>query len=391
MNHIDYVTQHLPEFEDVCFFVDVSALMERAWTGLAQVTAHIAREVHKRFPERSFFFVREKVVDPYFLMTAIESAPGGYLEVLLSNGYGDLGNLTDFVYREKSSVGIFPNVKRFHRICDIELVVVHDLSSILMPELHEAWAADLHGHALIRDCKSSDLICCVSEATRRDAVAYLGLEPTKTFVSHLGVAPPEEPDIAPVVRQDFILVLGTVEPRKNLRLVAEFLASRPDVLENSVIVFVGRRGWGPQFNQIFGRLIEDPRLRDRFAFTGFVSEADKWALMRSARFAIFPSMFEGFGLPVLECMAAGCPIITSRSSSLVEFDLPQEMYFDPFSLADFSRAFRSVSALTEGDRKALGEQLQRKAEAYTWQAFSDRIFNAVQALKARSAEHVLSS
>jgi len=367
----------LTKLRDACFFVDISALMELSWTGIAQVTANLAREIYRRFPTRSFFFVRDQVVDPYFVLAAIENAPGAYLEVLLRNGHGELGRLGDFIWREKRSVGLFPNIKTMHNVFDIELVVLHDLSAMLMPELHEVWAADLHTRAMARDTASSQLVCCVSEATRQDAVAYLPFEAKRAFVSHLGVSPPPPPDEPPAAKPAYVLVLGTIEPRKNLRLVAEFLGNRSDILRDLPVVFAGRRGWGQQFNQIFGRLLDDPALRDRIAFTGFVDEADKWALIRGAKFAVFPSMFEGFGLPVVECMAAGCPVIAGRSSSLVEFGLPEEMYFDPFSLVDFSRAFRHINTMAEPARLALGERLEQQAKKFTWAAFADRIVQAV--------------
>jgi glycosyltransferase involved in cell wall biosynthesis len=370
------------KLRDTCFFVDISALMELSWTGIAQVTANLAREIYRRFPTRSYFFVRDQVVDPYFMLAAIETAPGAYLDVLLQNGFGELGRLKDFVWRDKRSVGLFPNIKTLHRVFDVELVVLHDLSAMLMPELHEGWAADLHTRAMARDTATSDLVCCVSEATRQDALAYLPFDGRKAFVSHLGVHEPVAETVAAdaaTAKPPYVLVLGTVEPRKNLRLVAEFFSSRTDLLRDLPVVFAGRRGWGQQFNQIFGKLLEDPALRDRIVFTGYVDEADKWALIRGAKFAIFPSLFEGFGLPVVECMAAGCPVIAGRTSSLVEFGLPDEMYFDPFSLVDFARAFRHINTMAEPARLALGEKLERQARQFTWTAFSDRIVEAIAA------------
>jgi glycosyltransferase involved in cell wall biosynthesis len=372
---------HYAKLRDTCFFVDLSPLMDTSWTGLAQVTAHLAREIYRSFPTRSYFFLRDRVIDPYFMLAAIETAPGAYLEVLLRNGYGELGHLNDFVWRDKHSVGLFGNVKTMHGVFDTELVILHDLSAMLMPELHEVWAADLHTRALARDTASSDLVCCISDATRQDAVTYLTFDPKKAFVSHLGVAPRPRPETMPAAIPPYALVLGTIEPRKNLRLVAEFLASRTDILRDLPIVFAGRRGWGQQFNQIFGRLLEDPNARDRIVFTGFIDEADKWALIHGAKFAIFPSMFEGFGLPVAECMAAGCPVIAGRTSSVVEFGLPEEMYFDPFSLIDFSRSFRHINTMPEAARLALGAKLAQQAKKYTWPGFTDRIVQAMAAAK----------
>ncbi len=357
-------------------FVDVSALMETSWTGIANVTANLARELVRQLPNNSYFFSRGTVIDPSALVTAIDSAPGSYLEVMLENGYAQLGSIGDFIGLSPVSIGIFPNIKTTHRSFDIEAVVLHDLSAMLMPELHQDWAAHVHTKALINDVNSSEVVCSVSAATQADAINYLGLKPENALVSHLGVRPP--PGVQELMpRKNFAVVLGTIEPRKNLRLVAEFMLNRPDLASKLAMVFVGRRGWGPAFDEVFGELLSNSPWKDRMYFTDFVSEGEKWALMRSARFAIFPSLFEGFGLPVVECMAAGCPVIASRSSSLVEFELPEPMYFDPFSLADFSRAFRHIETMPEDEHAKLAEQLRVKAKTFTWEAFCGRLLTAV--------------
>jgi glycosyltransferase involved in cell wall biosynthesis len=359
-------------------FVDVSALMETSWTGIANVTANLARELARNLPNNSYFFARGTVIEPGALITAIDSAPGAYLEVLLENGYAQLGSIGDFIGRAPVSVGIFPNIKTTHRSFDVEAVVLHDLSAMLMPELHQEWAAYVHTKAMFNDVKTSEVVCSVSAATQADALAYLGLKPENAVVSHLGVNPPPAP-AQPLPRKNFAIVVGTIEPRKNLRLVAEFMLSRPDMAAKLAIVFVGRRGWGPAFDDMFGELLTNSPWKDRMHFTDFVSESEKWELMRAARFAIFPSLFEGFGLPVLECMAAGCPVIASRSSSLVEFDLPAEMYFDPFSLGDFARAFRHIETMPEDQHTVLGKALSAKAKSFTWDAFCGRLLDAVVA------------
>lgn len=357
-------------------FVDVSALMETSWTGIANVTANLARELVRQLPNNTYFFSRGTVIDPGALVTAIDSAPGSYLEVLLENGYAQLGSIGDFIGQAPVSVGIFPNIKTTHRSFDVEAVVLHDLSAMLMPELHQDWAAHVHTKALINDVKSSEVVCSVSAATQADAINYLGLKPENALVSHLGVRPP--PGVQELMpRKNFAVVLGTIEPRKNLRLVAEFMLNRPDLAGKLAMVFVGRRGWGPAFDEVFGELMTNSPWKDRMYFTDFVSDGEKWALMRSARFAIFPSLFEGFGLPVVECMAAGCPVIASRSSSLVEFELPEPMYFDPFSLADFSRAFRHIETMPETEHAKLADQLRARAKTFTWEAFCGRLLNAV--------------
>ena len=356
-------------------FVDVSALLELAWTGIANVTANLAREIYRVLPGNSYFFARGVVIDPAALMTAIEEANGAYLEVLLENGFAQLGGVGDFAGVAAHSIGLFPNIKTAHGFFDVEAVVFHDLSAMLMPELHQSWAAHAHTQALARDGESSAVVCCVSAATAADARLYLGLPAARCVVAPLGVRPP--PGDEPARRLNYAVVLGTVEPRKNLRLVAEYMLSRPDLAGRIAMVFVGRKGWGRSFDELFGELVTCSPWKDSLYFTDFVSEEDKWALLRHARFAVFPSLFEGFGLPVVEAMAAGCPVIAARSSSLVEFGLPDEMYFDPFSLPDFARAFRLAETMQADDGARLGATLKRQASEYGWERFAGQLLAAV--------------
>ena len=372
-------------------FMDISALMDVSWTGIANVTANLARQVYRALPNNSFFFARGTVIDASALMTAIDHAQGAYLEVLLESGFAQLGSISHFMGTAPISIGIFPNIKTAHRFFDIEAVVFHDLSAMLLPELHQEWAAHEHTKALVRDAASSDVVCCVSDATAQDARIYLGLDPARIVVSHLGVRPP--PGDEALVRKNYAVVLGTIEPRKNLRLVVEFMLNRTDLAGKVALVFIGRRGWGQSFDDIFAELTSDSPWKNGIYFTDFVSEEEKWALLRNARFAIFPSLFEGFGLPVIECMAAGCPVIAARSSSLVELGLPSEMYFDPYSLADFSRAFRLIETMPEIQHRALARRLSEKAATYTWEAFAGRLLEAVakQLPNADSDAHIVGS
>jgi glycosyltransferase involved in cell wall biosynthesis len=233
------------------------------------------------------------------------------------------------------------------------------------------------------DIMTSDLICCVSEATRQDVIHYLNAPAERVFVSHLGCeAPAAKPAIDPPVPDQvppYVVILGTVEPRKNLRLVADFIRCRPEICQEFAFFFVGRRGWGTQFEEIFGDIMAKRECSDRIFFTDYVSETTKRRLLRNAQFAIYPSVFEGFGLPVVECMAEGCPVIASRSSSLIELGLDASCYFDPLSLSDFSRVFRMIQSLTAlpDQRRRLSETLRKGSSVFSWQAFADRIMEKI--------------
>ncbi len=367
---------------DIRFFLDVSPLRDFAWTGIPIVTAKIARYLLDTRPEATIFYYGPDVVLPQFVAVAIDGAPGGYLRALIESGTALAGSLDGALRGDFVAVGLFPNIKPVHRVFDIELVIIHDLSSILLPEMHTPESAVEHSQAHMRDVVTSDLICCVSNATRQDIIRYLGVPPERVFVSHEGcdhIVKDTEPSRSHDTVPPYVVVLGTIEPRKNLGLVANYIRSRPQVCDEIAFLFVGRRGWGVQFEELFGDIMRMPRCRDRVLFTDYVTEEQKQRLLCHARFAIYPSLFEGFGLPVVECMASGCPIITSRSSSLVELGLDDTAYFNPLSLSDFSRTFGLMQGRTalDEERRKLSHDLIRRASVFTWGAFVRRIMDRV--------------
>jgi glycosyltransferase involved in cell wall biosynthesis len=369
--------------DSVRFFLDVSPLRDYAWSGIPIVTANIARHLLNVCPESTVFYFGSDVVLPQYVRTAIESAPGGYLRAFIESGMAITTSLERAMRGDFVSVGIFPNIKPVQQIFDVELLIIHDLSSILLPEMHTPESAVEHSRAHMRDVATSDLICCVSAATRQDVIQYLRVPAERVFVSHLGCETaaegiPETPLPGPI--PPYVVVLGTIEPRKNLRLIADFIRCRPQICDEIAFLFVGRRGWGEQFEALFGDITRMRQCRDRILFTDYVPEEAKRRLLRHASFAAYPSLFEGFGLPVVECMAEGCPFITSRSSSLIELGLDDECYFDPLSLSDFSRAFGHMQAQTAQpkSRHKLSQDLIARASVFTWDAFMKRIMDRIE-------------
>lgn len=369
----------------VTLYLDISALHDMHWTGIAEVTRHLARHLLARHRSRSVFFDRfANVIEPHYVSIAVERAGGGYLWELVDSGVAVAGSLASQLRAGGGpAVGLFPNLKPFHGVFDVELSIFHDLSPILMPELHTPETVESYARGLRRDSETSDLICCVSAATEADARIYLAVPPEKTFVAHLG-----GPVLAGTALDNsargfspsqYAVVIGTLEPRKNLRLVLEFLRGEPEVCADLALFFVGREGWGTRDDALMKAIQAEPLLRERLLFTGFLPEADKMTLLRRARFSIYPSLFEGFGLPVLESMAASCPVIASRTSSITELGVPTTCLFDPLSSADFARAFHYINDLDIVARDALGIALREHAAAFTWERFAEEILSRLQA------------
>ena len=140
------------------------------------------------------------------------------------------------------------------------------------------------------------------------------------------------------VVEPYVVVVGTLEPRKNGSLVLQYLAENPSFSHRFRLVFIGRDGWLDERKRLMSELTNAGVQEDRVMFTGFISEQEKIALIYNARFCIYPSFFEGFGLPILEAASLGKTVICSNTSSMPEVSPENCLFFDPLNSAEFSRA-----------------------------------------------------
>jgi glycosyltransferase involved in cell wall biosynthesis len=202
---------------------------------------------------------------------------------------------------------------------------LHDTAYLRFPEYHLARNRIYLRTMMPRFLRRADRIIAVSENTRRDALRFYPLDQEKIEVIPEGVEERFRPDVGRDVvsrirhrytlPERFLLSIGTIEPRKNLStLVEAYAALRPRHPEVGLVI-AGSRGW------LYERFFEQLRslgLEDRVIFTGHVPEDDIPALLNAAEVFAFPSEFEGFGLPPLEAMACGIPVVSSNAASLPE-------------------------------------------------------------------------
>jgi alpha-1,3-rhamnosyl/mannosyltransferase len=236
---------------------------------------------------------------------------------------------------------------------------------------------------IFRDSHQVDRVVCVSNATREDLISYYGVPPSKVSVVHPGVDPDpllidganddDELQALSLVADGYFLVLGTIEPRKNVELVVDYVASNPSTLNTHKFVFAGRNGWGRTFQTICStRGLMDPRVMH----FGYVSESQRRLLLRNCAALLFPSWFEGFGLPILEAMAAGVPVIASRSSSIIEVGGDPLLAFEPGSTDSFSNAIDAFVRMNASDRKTLKVACMKHAANFSWHRFAEQVAGA---------------
>lgn len=209
-------------------------------------------------------------------------------------------------------------------------LTIYDLIPILHPQfVLDERVSFLHKKTLA-NISHNDCITCISHSTKNDLCNYLNIDESRVFVTHLAAEPSifypcrdaaklastrskyGIPDAA------YILSLGTLEPRKNLdgaiRSFAQLIEEQN--IKDLYLVLVGTPGW--KYEKIMEEVSKKNFLKERIIFTGYVPESDLAALYSSALAFVYPSFYEGFGLPPLEAMQCGVPVITSNTSSLPE-------------------------------------------------------------------------
>jgi len=266
----------------------------------------------------------------------------------------------------------------------LRIVTIHDLTSFVMPEVHTRIKL-IYFHFFIRAAnRLVDALIFVSNATEADWMRYFPNTSRTRFVVPLGKAPIYSQNL-PVDRIDrvverykltrpYLLYIGTIEPRKNLtRLVAAF-ALLAQSFPMHTLVIAGMKGW--MYQELF-ETVTKLRLDSRVIFTGFIAEEDKPYLIAGAEAFVYPSLYEGFGIPVLEALACGTPTLTSNRSSLPEVAGNAALLVNPESIEDI--AFHLERLLVDSElRQSLRERSIVQASLFDWARTADETIDAYQ-------------
>jgi glycosyltransferase involved in cell wall biosynthesis len=258
------------------------------------------------------------------------------------------------------------------------IYTVHDLIPLRLPYTTLDDKREMF-RLLRKIAAEADHIVTVSENSRRDLVELLGVAESRVTNTYEAVAfPPEfaarsDDEIAEQLRvifrlgfKDYLLFFGALEPKKNVRrLIDAYLLSAVDI----PLVIAGAAGWGNQTElQMIEKLEGDGSLR-YLDYVGFSLLA---SLIRGARAVVFPSLYEGFGLPVLEAMTLGTPVVTSRVASLPEVAGDAALYVDPYDTDDIARAIKTIAA-DAGLRAELAERGRGRAELFSPARYRERV------------------
>jgi glycosyltransferase involved in cell wall biosynthesis len=375
----------------VSVLLDIQAVQSPAHgeRGIARYVLNVAQELERGHPG---------LVSRYLLNPTLP-VPSS-LESLFGSGrvrYADrVAGAQASVYHIASPIEHVPLerlVPRYTHTRGMRVVVtLYDLIPKLFPDVYLSHPATLAWYGLrLEILRRADRILAISEATARDAIAELGVPEERVVVVGAGVSGrfkrPASRELAlrelqvamPWLEQGFVLYTGGIEPRKNIdRLLAAYAALPANLRDRHQLVVICSIQPG-ELAEMRSRLRE-LGVADRVHFPGFVTDADLVKLYQACELFVFPSLYEGFGLPIAEAIACGAPVISSNTSSLPELVRDAEALFDPRDEASIRAALER--ALTE---EALLPRL-RAVEldpSYSWSAVADRTAAVYEELLAQ--------
>jgi glycosyltransferase involved in cell wall biosynthesis len=271
-------------------------------------------------------------------------------------------------------------------------VIIHDINHIALKQ-NLSFSKKIYARFVITSAlKFSKIVITVSEFSKAEIIKFFGVKEQQIKTIKLGIdkaifkeadAPTKEKiskkyNLPPT----FLLYVGNVKPHKNLRVLVKALAHlrENNAAEDIYLVIVGKKeGFITKDNSLLN-LIQELDLNAKIIFTGYLIPEDLPVIYSLAKIFVFPSFYEGFGLPPVEAMACGCPVLVSNASSLPEVCQAAALYFDPTDSTNLSQLIQKVWYNTnlQAELKVKGLEL---AQTYNWQNTNQAFLNIIRTLE----------
>lgn len=292
-------------------------------------------------------------------------------------------------FRSQADVSIFTNFFIPYGVKGKKINIVHDMAYLTYPETVKT-DIRLWLHLVLKgSCKRADKIIAVSEFTKKEIIKYLKIDKDKIVVIPNGVDFSKyrnkfsNKEVVEMrkrynINEKYFLYLGTLEPRKNIIMLLKGYKLLLDKYGNEIpkLVIAGGKGW---FYQSIFEFVENNNMQKNVHFTGYVDERDVAKLMYDAQIFLFPSLYEGFGMPPLEAMACGTPVIVSNAASLPEVVGDAGILVDPYSETEL---FKAIEDLWLNPQKLaeLSKKGMERAKKFSWERSSALLKNVCESL-----------
>ena len=277
--------------------------------------------------------------------------------------------LSKKIYKDKNNLDVFFSPTHYLPLFSVvpSVVSIFDLSYLKYPELFkkkDLYQLKIWGRYSIKRAKA---VITISESSKNAIIEEYKLASDKVHVVYPGIKElinNREINMTDLqkkygIKKNFILFVGTIQPRKNIARMVEAISQIPEL----ELIVVGKKGW--QYEGI----LDSPRkfgVENRVKFLEFVPDEELSELYKNAICFVLPSLYEGFGLPILEAMKYGCPVVTSNTSSLPEAGGDAALYFDPEDSSDIAEKIKKLLS-DDKFREDMIEKGYKQAKKFSWE------------------------
>lgn len=265
------------------------------------------------------------------------------------------------------------------------LVTVHGLEYECSPDSYGFWERFYLRWSIRHSVAVANRVIAVSENTKLDLMRLYDVPERKMAVIYEGVSQsaPHNPQPATVTKKPYFFFIGRLETRKNIiRIIEAFERFKDKTGLPHLLILAGKPGHG--YEKIRCR-IRETRYKNEIQERGYVNEEEKWRLLKGAETFLFPSLYEGFGLPVIEAQNAKVPVITSNTSSLPEIAGEGALFVDPLSSLQLAEAMETL-VQDQGKRTDIIEKATRNVSRFGWLPCAQEIASEIHAWKKSAVE-----
>jgi len=370
----------------------ISEPLNKSLTGVGNYTYNLIRELLNIYTGKNIILINYKncnnfiPVDKLIIGNPFEKISKTYLwypYIFALNYIKECFNNLDIIHNPYQAPTFF-NLKKQKYI-----ITVHDLIQILFPKEVKPLVHLIQKTMLPRTLKTADMVIVVSHSTKYDLIKYLKIPENKIKVIYHGVnknyKPLSDNEIKNIRRKynlkyPFILYVGGIGGQKNIPTLIKAFYKIKKLGVPYKLVLTGKKRW--KYREIF-KLVDKLNLQKDVIFTGYVPEGDLPALYNAADLFVYPSLYEGFGLPPLEAMACGTPVITSNTSSLPEVVGDAGIMVDPYDVDGLAKAMYEVLT-NDGLREELRKRGLKRAKLFNWKKCAEehlRVYEEVYNMK----------
>lgn len=357
------------------------------FTGLGNYSRYIADILCRFYPENEYILYAPKKRNNKRLGMLTEKYPQlrlAYPATSLWRKFNSLWRISGIMHQlEKENISIFHGLSNelplnIHKSDIKSIVTIHDLIFLRYPQYYHFIDRKIYTYKFRKACENADKIIAISECTKRDIIQYFHIPADKITVVYQGcdvsfTIPASEEKKREIqnkyqLPEHYILNVGSIEERKNVLLSVQALLMLPSDIH---MVIVGRR---TTYTNKVERFVNENGLSERVHIISDVPFADLPVLYQSAEIFVYPSRFEGFGIPIIEALYSGIPVVAATGSCLEEAGGPDSIYIDPDNVTGLADAFKQIYTNPQ-KRTAMIEKGREFAKQFSEKKQSEEIIN----------------